>query len=385
MGYLGDIAQSLTAKLNPIITKVNELTHASRVQPISETGSGSKAKWHQVLEVELHAQYANVNYVFEVIGRNMTTYELTLELERGASGFSIERLNLYRRDSSVGYNLEFELVNDQTANVARLYARVPGSDWNSMTMKLVHQFREGSYTENWEFEVVGTIPYPSNRRTFKVGYQSGIRTYYHTGNLPTIDPEATANTIAKRDAAADLKCRLLRSTHHTATGVTSGAGFVVRNNNTNDNYLRTVTKEAAQNYLRSGFTLENFTQHTYYSGNCNSIQDTGIYFVNGSASNKPANGVLWHGAYIPTSGNHGYDCQFLVGDKSTGAWYRSKNNGSWGAWVKLARETDIPTPIELTSDGEPLGPVNRIDTSRDGTLVFHADGGSVHIENLNVR
>ena len=83
------------------------------------------------------------------------------------------------------------------------------------------------------------------------------------------------------------------------------------------------------------FRANKYNNGQAYGGDCDSLS-AGVVYVNSSAVHAPSAWTIiltFAGEKTPTSG---YMCQLGIGIITPGVWYRSKNNGVWGSWNRVA-------------------------------------------------
>lgn len=247
MGWFEDISTYLTGKLNPIIGKVNNLTGANFTLIGNNTGAGTRSKWYQVFEVSLANQYNSCAYHFSILGRNMSIFTLTLELERGAPGFSVKRMYLHSFDISVGYEFDVRLVTDEDNGVARIYLQGSGSDWNAIVFKCLHKHLNGTIAESFDQVEFSALSYPSTYSEVIRNSKTAVRQLWHSDNYAAPSMAADANKVAQRDSNGDLAVRYLKTSQSAESTIPLGSDFFYRDGSTG--LVKPVTKAGLLNYL----------------------------------------------------------------------------------------------------------------------------------------
>lgn len=148
------------------------------------------------------------------------------------------------------------------------------------------------------------------------------------GKIPSIS--ATADTIASRDSSGDITVRLVRSTYpEQSTSAAPGADICFRNN-TSDNFLRFMTREATRAYL----------------GISSNFGSVGTYCLARPATQQ----TIQPGAYISGSGlrasgidlTDGSDHFVLeIGSALLGTWMHmgylvNRSHGQMGLFLRIA-------------------------------------------------
>lgn len=215
-------------------------------------------------------------------------------------------------------------------------------------------------------------------------------------NLNNQDAAATANTLALRDAAADISVRLLRANYADQSTISGAIAF--RTNSSTDNYTRYCNSPTAvMTWLGAASSTHNHDA-LYFNTNRGSLADfnaalsDGFYTFGAGASipNAPwtggcygrlmvmvsdggthnnTNNWIWHD-YMDTSGRHAY--RYKV------------NGGAWTAWVTNYNTNQKPTPAEIgaMADGGVYGTAtfsNWIRTAGNTGWYNESYGGGMHM------
>ena len=165
-------------------------------------------------------------------------------------------------------------------------------------------------------------------------YLPGWRASYNTANKPQPTDlgttASTGNTLAMRDSAGDIHCRLLRSEYVDQTNF--GGGIAYRNNNSTDNYIRFCTNQAA---VRSWLGLDTGNTPTFNGMTLNAGLNFGIAGGSGASIG------------IRNWGNAGAArwAVLEVGDSQGYYWYGERSSSGGATFFKVSGSFEATTNI----------------------------------------